>query len=75
MNQKKQYYKKRNCQFTEEGVVPDYKDITRLKKLISDRGKIMPKARTGTSSKYQRAVSKAVKRARHLALLPFVSRG
>jgi small subunit ribosomal protein S18 len=75
MAPRKMIYKKRNCQFTEEGVVPDYKDITRLRKLVSDRGKIIPKARSGTTSKYQRQVSIAVKRARHLALLPFVSRG
>ena len=75
MATKKIIYKKRNCQFTEEGVTPSYKDITRLKKLVSDRGKILPKARTGTTSKYQRQVSIAVKRARHLALLPFVTRG
>lgn len=73
--QRKTYFKKRSCQFTEEGVTPDYKDINRLKKLVSDRGKILPKARTGTSSKYQRQVSIAIKRARHLALLPFVARG
>lgn len=75
MAARKMVFKKRNCQFTEEGVTPDYKDITRLKKLVSDRGKILPKARTGTSSKYQRQVAVAVKRARHLALLPFVSKG
>jgi len=75
MTPRKIIYKKRNCQFTEEGVIPDYKDISRLKKLVSDRGKILPKARTGTISKFQRQVAIAVKRARHLALLPFVSRG
>lgn len=72
---RKPTFRKRTCQFTDEKVVPDYKDITRLKKLVSDRGKIVPKARTGTCSKYQRQVAIAVKRARHLALLPFVSRG
>lgn len=75
MATKKINFKRKNCQFTEEGVIPDYKDISRLKKLVSDRGKILPKMRTGTSSNYQRQVSIAVKRARHLALLPFVSRG
>ncbi len=75
MAQRKQFFKKKNCQFTEENVIPDYKDISRLKKLVSDRGKILPKARTGTTSKYQRLVSQAIKRARHLALIPFVSRG
>jgi len=68
-------FKKRNCQFTEEGVIPNYKDISRLRKLVSDHGKILPKMRTGTTSKFQRQVAIAVKRARHLALLPFVARG
>jgi small subunit ribosomal protein S18 len=75
MAPRKIVYKKRNCQFTEEGVIPDYKDISRLKKLVSDRGKILPKARTGTTSRFQRQVSIAVKRARHLALIPFVTKG
>jgi small subunit ribosomal protein S18 len=75
MIQKKTFHKKRSCQFTEEGVIPDYKDITRLRKLVSERGKILPKSRTGTASKYQRLVAREIKRARHLALLPFVARG
>ncbi len=75
MAPKKISYKRKSCQFTDEGITPDYKDVSRLKKLVSDRGKIIAKARTGTTSKYQRQVSIAVKRARHLALIPFVSRG
>jgi small subunit ribosomal protein S18 len=75
MAPKKVFHKKRSCQFTEEGIVPDYKDVSRLRKLVSERGKILPKARTGTSSKYQRLVSREIKRARHLALIPFVAKG
>lgn len=49
----------------------DYKDPTMLRRYISDRGKIEPRRRTGTCAKHQRALAMAVKRARHLALLPF----
>lgn len=49
----------------------DYKDPTKLRRYISDRGKIEPRRRTGTCAKHQRALAMAVKRARHLALLPF----
>lgn len=49
----------------------DYKDVGRLRQFISDRGKIEPRRKTGTCAKGQRAVSQAVKRARHLALLPY----
>ena len=49
----------------------DYKDPTMLRRYISDRGKIEPRRRTGTCAKHQRALAMAIKRARHLALLPF----
>jgi len=49
----------------------DYKDPSQLLRYISDRGKIEPRHRTGTCAKHQRALAVAVKRARHLALLPF----
>jgi len=49
----------------------DYKDPSLLRRYISDRGKILPRRRTGTCAKHQRALAMAVKRARHLALLPF----
>jgi small subunit ribosomal protein S18 len=51
----------------------DYKDIARLRRFISERGKIEPRRKTNLSAKRQRALSVAIKRARHLALLPFVS--
>jgi len=50
----------------------DYKDSVKLRQYISDRGKIAPRRRTGTCAKHQRALAMAIKRARHLALLPFV---
>lgn len=49
----------------------DYKDPAKLHRYISDRGKIEPRRRTGTCAKHQRALAMAIKRARHLALLPF----
>ena len=51
----------------------DYKDVNKLKRYVSERGKILPRRITGTSLKYQRKVATAVKRARHLALLPYVT--
>jgi small subunit ribosomal protein S18 len=50
----------------------DYKAVALLKKFISDRGKILPRRRTGTSAKYQRPLALAIKQARFMALLPFV---
>ena len=51
----------------------DYKDIKRLQRFISDRGKILPRRRTGTCARHQRSLTVAIKRARHLALLPFAA--
>ena len=50
----------------------DYKDFDRLRRYVSDRGKIEPRRKSGVCAKHQRALSNAIKRARHLALLPFV---
>ncbi len=60
-------------QFATDQVVPDYKDVQRLRRMVSDRAKIEPRRKTGTSAKNQRAVTVAIKRARHMALLPFTS--
>lgn len=49
----------------------DYKDPSKLNRYISDRGKIEPRRRTGTCARHQRALATAIKRARHLALLPY----
>jgi small subunit ribosomal protein S18 len=66
--------KKRICRFcaADEQYI-DYKDEKRLQRFIAEQGKIIPKRITGTCAKHQRQLVHAVKRARHLALLPFVS--
>jgi small subunit ribosomal protein S18 len=51
----------------------DYKDVAKLRRFISERGKILPRRVTGTCAAHQRELTTAVKRARHLALLPFSS--
>jgi small subunit ribosomal protein S18 len=53
----------------------DYKDVKTLQKFVNMFGQIEPAAKTGLSAKQQRALATAVKRARHLALLPFVAKG
>ena len=66
--------KKKYCRFKKSGIkYIDYKDPEFLKKFLNEQGKILPRRITGTSLKYQRKVAQAVKRARHLALLPFVT--
>lgn len=65
--------RKKECYFTKNHIENiDYKDVELLKKYISDRGKILPRRVTGTSAKYQRKLAIAIKRSRHMALLPFV---
>ena len=51
----------------------DYKDVAKLRRFISERGKILPRRVTGTCAYHQRALTVAIKRARHLALLPYTS--
>ena len=64
--------KKKYCRFKRSGIkYIDYKDPDFLLKFINEQGKILPRRLTGTSLKFQRKISVAVKRARHLALLPF----
>ncbi|MBC7125354.1 30S ribosomal protein S18 [Tenuifilum osseticum] len=66
--------KKKYCRFRKNNIkYIDYKDAEFLKKFLNEQGKILPRRITGTSQKYQRKVATAVKRARHLALLPFVT--
>ena len=55
-----------------KGSVIDYKDVEKLRGFISDRAKIAPRRRTGTCARHQRVLAVAIKRARHLALLPYV---
>lgn len=50
----------------------DYKDVARLRKYVTEKGKILPRRQTGTCAKHQRALTVAIKRARYMALLPFV---
>lgn len=72
--QEQQLKKKRPCRFCEsKEIYIDYKDDKRLLKYISEQGKIIPKRITGTCAKHQRQLVQAVKRARHLALIPYVS--
>ena len=62
------------CFFTANGITHiDYKDVDMLRKFVSERGKILPRRVTGTSAKYQRKFTIAIKRARQMALLPYVS--
>lgn len=64
--------KKKYCRFKRSGIkYIDYKDPDFLLKFINEQGKILPRRLTGTSLKFQRKISVAVKRARHLALLPY----
>jgi small subunit ribosomal protein S18 len=72
--QEQQVKKHRPCRFCEsKEIFIDYKDDKRLIKFISEQGKIIPKRITGTCAKHQRQLVQALKRARHLALLPYVS--
>ncbi len=67
------YFKRRNyCRFKAEGVKEiDYKDIDTLKNYITSTGKIVSSRASGTSAKYQRQLTTAIKRARFLALIPY----
>ncbi len=66
--------RKKVCSFCVDRVEHiDYKDVVKLRKYISERSKIIPRRVTGTCAKHQRELTIAIKRARHLALLPFVS--
>ena len=66
--------KKKYCRFKKAGIkYVDYKDAEFLKKFLNEQGKILPRRLTGTSQKFQKKGATAVKRARHLAILPFVT--
>ena len=67
------FFRKKACQFcSDKAEKIDYKDITKLKKYITERGKILPCRITGTCAKHQRKLAIAIKRARYIALMPFV---
>ena len=68
--------KDKYCRFKKSGIrFIDYKDPAFLLKLLNEQGKILPRRITGTSLKFQRRVAQAIKRARHLALMPYVADG
>ena len=63
--------RKKVCVFCGKDNVIDYKDTNKLKRYVSERGKILPRRITGNCAKHQRALTVAVKRARHVALMPY----
>ena len=65
--------RKKVCVFCGKESEIDYKDTAKLKRYVSESGKILPRRITGTCAKHQREVTEAIKRARHMALLPFIS--
>jgi small subunit ribosomal protein S18 len=62
---------KKVCTFCQNKTVPTYTDIVTLRRFVTDRAKIVPRARSGACSRHQRAVTRNIKYARHLAMLPF----
>lgn len=66
--------RKKYCRFRKFGIrYVDYKDVDFLSQFVNDQGKILPRRITGNSLKYQRKVSSAIKKARHLALMPYLT--
>ena len=73
MPRRENVVKYRVCSFCEDKIEPSYKNVDALKRKITERGKILPRRVTGVCAKHQRALATEVKRARHIALLPFVA--
>ncbi|MBN1295717.1 30S ribosomal protein S18 [bacterium] len=75
INKKKRTFKRRKvCRFCQNKMnIIDYKDIEILQTFITERGKIIPRRISGTCAKHQRALSAAIKRARQIALMPFIA--
>jgi|UniRef100_A0A7C4Y619 small subunit ribosomal protein S18 len=72
---KKRYFfrqKKKVCVFCAKNEEIDYKDVSKLSRFISEKGKILPRRNTGLCAKHQRQLARAIKRARTMALLPYV---
>ena len=66
--------RKKVCVFCgEKNGTIDYKDVNKLKRYVSERGKILPRRITGNCAKHQRAITVAIKRARHVALMPYIA--
>ena len=73
-NRKRRKRRPKDCHFCVDKIEHvDYKEIEKLKKYITERGKIVPRRVTGTCAKHQRQITRAIKRARIIALLPFTS--
>lgn len=73
--QKRTYFRRKVCKLClKKAQSVDYKDVELLKRFITERGKILPRRITGTCARHQRMLSRAIKRARMIALLPFVSK-
>ncbi|MBN2511186.1 MAG: 30S ribosomal protein S18 [Spirochaetales bacterium] len=70
----KPFFKKKVCRFCVNKNKPDYKDIEVLKRFVTERGKILPRRITGTCAKHQRHLAQEIKKARVIALLPFVKK-
>lgn len=71
---KKGHLRTKECRFKKSGFVYiDYKDVETLERFVNDQGKILPRRVTGTSAKFQRQLSKAVRRARFIGLMPYVA--
>lgn len=68
----KTYFRKKVCKFCTQNVTADYKNPDGLRRFITDRGKILPRRITGTCAKHQRRLAREIKRARNLAMIPFV---
>lgn len=64
--------KKKVCIFCQDKVAIDYKNVALLKKFITEKGKILPRRQTGVCAKHQREITVAIKRARQMALIPYV---
>ncbi|MCL5005733.1 MAG: 30S ribosomal protein S18 [Acidobacteria bacterium] len=73
---RRQFFRRRKvCKFCTEKIdVIDYKDLKLIGQFVADRGKILPRRLTGTCSPHQRALARAIKRARNIALLPFAAK-
>ena len=70
---RKHIKRKKSCFYCKNSIVPNYKMVDVIKNVTTDRGKILPRRMTGICAKHQRKLATEIKRARHLALLPFVS--
>jgi small subunit ribosomal protein S18 len=67
----RRFIRRRVCSFCVETNLPDYKDISRLRRFVTERGKIMPRAKTGVCAAHQRRLAQEVKKARQIALLSY----